>query len=1153
MSRRSMFRRTRLASTLRGLYLGIIVSFILLYCNFVTTVQVLIHNSYGLKDGPNIENFNPKKPTLPSRESSNTKIITQNTKFRSVHDIHDNNRNNFRNRLIWRSAESALNEELSSISEDLKQTIFKIIPKVNISASCSTSLLILADSLSAHQLWASQMLDSSAKHIPSGMFSGVLNELGNFDQCLQTEFPSKSSDEPQVVGQYCSIIIKPPIINDLRVKKLRTMCSLLNPNQNNIPPYRRANQSLSYLFRYDQKLQYMNLRLGLCTPSSCSRVDLQQILNNFLFKYRLQGLIKTCQIKDIDQTFTFDAQQIGLVIGFSILISLSLLATLIDCILIDSSRDAKNNLQNLKRFKNNRTSTCLRNKRLLINDQEHWDYRVYRANGDPETIGSFGHFHSAIEAQKNPLHKLDYVGYMEHKKNFSINGIDPKTYEELKIEKTSLENRNGTANVNQVKLDIRHLKDSNRNRFQEYLIGFVSCFSIIGNLHQVFKIDKNIEFCGDISHGPIPIVHGLKTISMLWIVFGNLMGSASSDIMNTLFQISELACSSRLFQALLNSSLAIDTLFMLSGVLTIIGFHRRSLGISLGEHGSRNQSSCKAASYIITSSIDTDLSYNDLFSSSSSPLGSSSSSNNVTARNSQGRVLTRNRSGDGRKIILRTFRPFVWLIMRYLRLTPTYLFVIGLAILLPSLGSGPFWIDVMGQLAPQNCRTSWWTNMIYMNNHLQSEKICLQHSWYLSNIMQFYILALVLFGLYYYSFKQTSLFIWILTFALSTATTFVQTSMYEFPPSILPTKPSNQLENIAYRNMLFYKPWPHLPSFLVGILTGYSLLATNRSTERPLGQTWRFLAWILCLLIAFSLLNSLYPWNMGLDMDVTVSALHGSTFRTLWSICCALLVHELSLDQKSFLSRFLGWPGFQLPSRLTFCAYLLNPLVIAYCLGSVRDRLDASISHGALSFLGVVVLTYISASMVSLIIEIPTNKIQVKFSRWIIKYLAKNTECKSDKNAKNDDTKAGSSPSFDSDWSVASAQGPKSTEPKTINSHDRTHKVRMESFSKPLDIKSTRIKEMDVNSQSYISTDSVPNTNRRLVDTNSESQVRTHQTLNSSLDVDFQRKLAYAVSRGFKLRSKMAMAQATSELSKHNFNSNHEFIGSKPQIDDNKS
>ena len=84
-------------------------------------------------------------------------------------------------------------------------------------------------------------------------------------------------------------------------------------------------------------------------------------------------------------------------------------------------------------------------------------------------------------------------------------------------------------------------------------------------------------------------------------------------------------------------------------------------------------------------------------------------------------------------------------IHRYLRLTPTYAFVLFFAWALtaniaygPGIGLTP---SIMG-----DCTKVWWTNFLYINNLYPWKEIdeCMRWTWYLANDMQFYVISPVI-------------------------------------------------------------------------------------------------------------------------------------------------------------------------------------------------------------------------------------------------------------------------------------------------------------------------------------------------------------------------------------------------------------------------
>ncbi|GIY62995.1 nose resistant to fluoxetine protein 6 [Caerostris darwini] len=79
----------------------------------------------------------------------------------------------------------------------------------------------------------------------------------------------------------------------------------------------------------------------------------------------------------------------------------------------------------------------------------------------------------------------------------------------------------------------------------------------------------------------------------------------------------------------------------------------------------------------------------------------------------------------------------------YVRMTFYQLLAIAIFLLLPLIGSGPFWGDFVGPFL-QNCRDRWWLNLFYVQNYWPSDDTCLYHTWLLAAIMQLYVVAMIL-------------------------------------------------------------------------------------------------------------------------------------------------------------------------------------------------------------------------------------------------------------------------------------------------------------------------------------------------------------------------------------------------------------------------
>lgn len=75
---------------------------------------------------------------------------------------------------------------------------------------------------------------------------------------------------------------------------------------------------------------------------------------------------------------------------------------------------------------------------------------------------------------------------------------------------------------------------------------------------------------------------------------------------------------------------------------------------------------------------------------------------------------------------------------RYLRLTPTFMLVVMVSTNLTAyVGRGPLFPSILS-FESDGCSRYWWTDLLYVNNLVKLQEMCLSVSWYLAYDMQFH-------------------------------------------------------------------------------------------------------------------------------------------------------------------------------------------------------------------------------------------------------------------------------------------------------------------------------------------------------------------------------------------------------------------------------
>ncbi|XP_076346880.1 nose resistant to fluoxetine protein 6-like isoform X2 [Tachypleus tridentatus] len=261
-------------------------------------------------------------------------------------------------------------------------------------------------------------------------------------------------------------------------------------------------------------------------------------------------------------------------------------------------------------------------------------------------------------------------------------------------------------------------------------------------------------------------------------------------------------------------------------------------------------------------------------------------------------------------------------IHRIWRLTPVYMMVLAFdAVLWKHLSSGPFWSE--DGYDGEKCKKNWWYNLLYINNFNKQGEQCLGPTWYLANDMQMYLVSPIFLVSIFYLIE-------------------------------------------AYFNTIYQKPWCRIGAYLVGILLGYILYRLEKK-KNFLNKWLVLVGWLLATGICMCILYGMYHANPG----VKVSAFYFSVSRTMWAVGLAWLIFACVTGHGGFINTILSW-GFWIPlSRLSYCAYLIHPLILFWYFQSRNSLLYFSHETMVSCFTAFLVWSYGIALMVSLAFEVP--------------------------------------------------------------------------------------------------------------------------------------------------------------------------------------
>ncbi|XP_064649525.1 nose resistant to fluoxetine protein 6-like isoform X2 [Lineus longissimus] len=310
---------------------------------------------------------------------------------------------------------------------------------------------------------------------------------------------------------------------------------------------------------------------------------------------------------------------------------------------------------------------------------------------------------------------------------------------------------------------------------------------------------------------------------------------------------------------------------------------------------------------------------------------------------------------------------------RFWRLTPAYMFVLMFYTALAKyINIGPAALVANTQKNP--CVDYWWTNLLYINNFYptDSQLGCMGWGWYLANDMQFFLITPIILFILYKNRIAGLAVIFAITVA-SLIATGVISKAYEL--SIFDVGvPPNNVNTTSGFNQIYVKPYTRISTYTVGMFAGYILYLTDcqKMFKGARFRLYALIGWLCAALICISVLYGCYGYVHDQEkMSIDLSAFYNSVSRFAWSVGLMIVVVACVHGHGGPVDAFLSWSGWVPLSRLTYCAYLVHPVIIFLYVMGLKEPIhyeDVGISY---LFIGHLVVSYAWAFLTSLVIEAP--------------------------------------------------------------------------------------------------------------------------------------------------------------------------------------
>lgn len=171
----------------------------------------------------------------------------------------------------------------------------------------------------------------------------------------------------------------------------------------------------------------------------------------------------------------------------------------------------------------------------------------------------------------------------------------------------------------------------------------------------------------------------------------------------------------------------------------------------------------------------------------------------------------------------------------------------------------------------------------------------------------------------------------------------------------------------------FWTPYPHAPSYFVGLLLGYVLY--NRSVVQLSRKQVR-LGWCLFAVCYLGILFGTYHWNNNAPYSRLAATTYYNSAQVLWSLATGWAILACALGHGGWLNDFLSAPLFVPLGRATYMTYLSHMLIVMSYPAKQNLLIEPSYIVFLYIFISNLCLSYMLGIVLTLVYESPILHLQ---------------------------------------------------------------------------------------------------------------------------------------------------------------------------------
>ncbi|CAN8019758.1 unnamed protein product [Ixodes persulcatus] len=314
---------------------------------------------------------------------------------------------------------------------------------------------------------------------------------------------------------------------------------------------------------------------------------------------------------------------------------------------------------------------------------------------------------------------------------------------------------------------------------------------------------------------------------------------------------------------------------------------------------------------------------------------------------------------------------FIGVAKRYFRLTFPIIGVILCTFLLPLLVDGPADQDFFASEI-NGCINRWWTVFVHVNNFNPMNNMCLQHLWYVSADMQIFLVVALPLTLLFIKHPKTAFAVSCVVALVFCVLTTLQ--IYFWDVAYAMTLGTNdQKKTFQSLQFIYYRPFTHVGTYVLGLIAGYLALDHKKSTIHPVIQASQ---WLLSIALASFVMFVTVPWNRGHLPNEVINAVYGGFHRLIWAAALMWPSYACATGHGGILNGFFAWKALRPISRLTYCIYLVHLWFFLVKMGTLKTNFDLAEYLQLMTSLGIFCYSIFFGYLLFLCFECPAFHIQ---------------------------------------------------------------------------------------------------------------------------------------------------------------------------------